>query len=111
MRTEPDTSPDREQTDSTEQSDPATGPDQVDTPDLGPKPEAEIEPREPAPGGVDAAWDGPHTGPITPDLSTADNPAVDSRTAPAEMQEGQDTSTEATRSEHHNDDTTEEPTE
>ena len=65
--------------------------------DLGPMPEPQIEPGEPAPGGADAVWDGPHADPATPDLSTLDNPAVDEPAMPEEMKQGEDTSTQATR--------------
>jgi hypothetical protein len=65
--------------------------------DLGPKPEPEIEPGEPNPGGVDAV---PQPDEIIPaDLSTVENPAVDAEAAPDALQEGEDTSTEATRGE------------
>ncbi|WP_182525814.1 hypothetical protein [Nocardioides dongkuii] len=65
-----------------------------DETDLGPMPEPEIEPREPNPGGADAL---PESGEALPaDLSTAANPAVDEDAAPDEIQEGEDTSTEAT---------------
>jgi hypothetical protein len=67
--------------------------------DLGPMPEPQIEPGEPAPGGVDAVGEGPHPGPATPDLSLDDNPAVDHVALPDEMKSGEDTSTQATRSE------------
>jgi len=66
---------------------------------LGPMPEPQIEPGEPAPGGADAVGDGPHAGPATPDLSLDDNPAVDHVSLPDEMKSGEDTSTQATRSE------------
>jgi len=65
--------------------------------DLGPKPEAQIEPGEPAPGGVDAVEDMEHANPTTRDLSTEDNPAVDDVALPDEMQQLEDTSTQATR--------------
>lgn len=80
-------------------------------PDLGPKPDAEIEPGEPNPGGVDAIPDGdgvdgetaePH--PIPADLSPEDNPAVEDA-LPDEMKEGEDTSTEATEQSSDDDDT------
>ena len=65
------------------------------TTDLGPKPEAEIEPGEPNPGGVDAV---PETEAALPaDLTTAENPAVDTESMPDEVQSGEDTSTEATK--------------
>ena len=67
--------------------------------DLGPMPEPEIEPGEPAPGGVDAIEDDETDHPTTRDLSTKDNPAVDDVEVPDEMQEGEDTSTQATRDE------------
>ena len=67
--------------------------------DLGPKPEPEIEPGEPAPGGADAVEDMEHANPTTRDLSTKDNPAVDDVEVPDEMQEGEVTSTQATRDE------------
>jgi len=66
---------------------------------LGRMPEPKIEPGEPAPGGVDAVGEGPHAGPATPDLSLDDNPAVDQVALPDEMKSGEDTSTQATRSE------------
>ena len=69
----------------------------MSTDDLGPKPEAQIEPGEPAPGGADAVEDMEHANPTTRDLSTEDNPAVDDVAFPDEMQEGEDTSTQATR--------------
>lgn len=68
------------------------------TSDLGPMPEPQIEPGEPAPGGTDAVDDAAaHANPTTRDLSTRDNPAVDDVEVPDEMQEGEDTSTQATR--------------
>ena len=67
--------------------------------DLGPMPEPEIEPGEPAPGGVDAVEEMQPAEPTTRDLSTKDNPAVDDVEVPDEMQEGEDTSTQATRDE------------
>jgi hypothetical protein len=66
-----------------------------ETTDLGPMPDAEIEDGEPNPGGVDAV---PKTDDALPaDLSTADNPSVDADAAPDEIQQGEDTSTEATK--------------
>jgi hypothetical protein len=67
--------------------------------DLGPKPEPQIEPGEPNPGGVDAV--DPDSGPLAiPDLSPAENPSLEEK-APEplrqEVAEGEDTSTEATR--------------
>ena len=62
--------------------------------DLGPKPEPEIEPGEPNPGGVDAI---PADDEVLPaDLSVEANPAVDEDAAPDEIQETEDTSTEGT---------------
>lgn len=66
-----------------------------DQTDLGPMPEPEIEPGEPNPGGVDAVPDNSEGLPA--DLSTVENPAVDAEAAPDALQEGEDTSTEATR--------------
>jgi hypothetical protein len=67
----------------------------ADPADLGPMPEPEIEPGEPNPGGVDAV---PETDEAIPaDLPTSENPALDSQAAPDEIQEGEDTSTGATR--------------
>jgi len=67
--------------------------------DLGPMPEPRIEPGEPAPGGVDALPEpGIH---LIPDLGVTENPAVEDR-APDPVvdavDDGEDTSTEATRS-------------
>ena len=65
--------------------------------DLGPKPEPEIEPGEPNPGGVDAIDEiEGDAAPVPADLSTEDNPSVDDDAVPDEVQEGEDTSTEAT---------------
>lgn len=63
--------------------------------DLGPKPEPDIEPGEPNPGGPDAIPDDDTT--LVADLSLDDNPAVRTSEAPEELQEGEDTSTQATR--------------
>ncbi|MFC4782925.1 hypothetical protein ACT8ZV_00490 [Nocardioides sp. MAHUQ-72] len=71
----------------------------MSTDDLGPMPEPQTEPGELAPGGVDAVDDIDHTNPATRDLSTRDNPAVDDVEVPAAIQEGEDTSTQATRDE------------
>ena len=78
-------------------SDPTSDP--TSDQDLGPMPEPQIEPGEPGPGGVDAVEEGAHADVTTRDLSTADNPAVDTLEVPIEMQEGEDTSTQATRDE------------
>ncbi len=62
--------------------------------DLGPKPEPEIEPGEPNPGGVDAI---PPTEQVIPaDLTVEANPAVDEDKTPDELSETEDTSTEGT---------------
>lgn len=78
--------------------------------DLGPKPDPEIEPGEPNPGGADAVDGGdgvdgvdgvdgeaaePKPAPRDPDPSA--NPAVDD-VVPEEVREGEDTDTEATKS-------------
>jgi hypothetical protein len=71
--------------------------------DLGPKPDAEIEPGEPAPGGADAlplasdGVDGEDAGPdpLSRDLDPDDNPQTGE--IPLEMKQGEDTSTEATK--------------
>jgi hypothetical protein len=69
------------------------------TGDLGPMPEAEIEPGEENPGGADAlpADDGDN---VAADLDPAKNPAVDESPDPlkAAFSGGEDTDTEATRS-------------
>jgi hypothetical protein len=68
--------------------------------DLGPMPEPRIEPGEPEPGGVDAV-DGGANGTI-PDLSPADNPAIEDKapdTLKQEVSGREDTSTRATRDE------------
>jgi hypothetical protein len=67
---------------------------------LGPKPEPQIEPGEPNPGGVDAV--DADSGPIAiPDLTVDENPALDDKgeTVKEGVREGEDTSTEATRDE------------
>ncbi len=73
-------------------------------PDLGPKPDAEIDPGEPNPGGVDAVpqSDGVDTelaepDPVGRDLDPDDNPAVED-VLPDELATGEDTSTQATES-------------
>lgn len=75
-------------------------------PDLGPPPEPQIEPGEPNPGGVDALPR--EAGRATPDLPPEENPATDGVTAAdavlAEVGEGEDTSTSATRDEEHDPD-------
>ena len=68
-----------------------------ESPNLGPMPEPEIEPKEPNPGGVDAV-DHDDLPPAVHDLDPADNPAVEDR-APDALQESEDTDTAATRGE------------
>ncbi|MGY2704771.1 MULTISPECIES: hypothetical protein [unclassified Nocardioides] len=73
--------------------------------DLGPLPDPEIEPGEPNPGGVDAIP--PDEGrPTVPDLSPEENPAIEEAPDPLKesVKEGEDTSTEATRSDDGEDD-------
>jgi hypothetical protein len=71
----------------------------ADAPDLGPMPEPQIEPGEPAPGGVDALPE-----PVVhliPDLGVTENPALEDKAPDAvvdEVDDSEDTSTEATRS-------------
>jgi hypothetical protein len=61
---------------------------------LGEMPEAEIEPREPNPGGADAL---PQEDDVAPaDLDPEKNPAVEEK-APPVLKEGEDTDTEATK--------------
>ena len=67
--------------------------------DLGPQPEPEIEPGEPNPGGVDAVPD--ETNGTTPDPPVSDNPSIAEKVPDAlrqEVEEPEDTSTEATES-------------
>ena len=68
------------------------------TGDLGEMPEAEIEEREPNPGGVDALPDDDQTLPA--DLGPDTNPALEESPDPLKkvLQEGEDTGTEATKS-------------
>ncbi|MDN4171572.1 hypothetical protein QWY28_01305 [Nocardioides sp. SOB77] len=67
------------------------------TGELAPMPDAQIEPGEPAPGGADAIDEAGDR--IIPDLTPAENPAIDDST-PDTLQEqmsgSEDTSTEAT---------------
>ncbi|WP_205471630.1 hypothetical protein [Nocardioides sp. SYSU D00038] len=65
--------------------------------DLGPKPEAEIEPGEPNPGGADAVPDDDGPAPLPADLAPEDNPAIDEEERPDALSEGEDTETEATK--------------
>lgn len=64
--------------------------------ELGPKPDAEIEPGETNPGGADAI-DAGETAPPIHDLDPDRNPAVDDA-LPDEAKKGEDTSTKATES-------------
>lgn len=71
--------------------------------DLGPKPDAEIEPGEPNPGGPDAlpqadGVDGElaEPDPLSRDLDPEDNPVTEE--IPVAVKEGEDTSTTATES-------------
>ena len=62
--------------------------------DLGPKPDPQIEPGEPNPGGVDAVEE--NNEPLAvPNLSPDDNPAADDL-VPDEIKVPDDTDTEAT---------------
>ncbi len=77
--------------------------DDTSTDDLGPKPEPEIEPGEPNPGGADATpnSDGVDVAtadeePLARDLDPAANPAVE-EILPDEMKQTEDTTTEATK--------------
>jgi hypothetical protein len=67
--------------------------------DLGEMPEAEIEPREPNPGGADALPEEDDNVPA--DLGPETNPAVEETPDPMKrvLEEGEDTDTEATKSE------------
>ena len=73
--------------------------------DLGPKPDAEVEPGEVDPGGADAVSqpdgspgsEGDDGAPLTRDLQPDDNPV--SGEVPSEVKEGEDTSTRATEGE------------
>ena len=75
--------------------------------ELAPKPEPEIEPGEPPPGGVDAVEGGDgvdgefaEPSPAARDLDPEKNPAVEDA-LPDEMTETEDTDTEATKSDGH----------
>ena len=63
-------------------------------PELGPKPDPEIEPGEPNPGGVDAIDENAQP-PMAPNLPPKDNPAVEDH-APQELRESDGTEAEAT---------------
>jgi hypothetical protein len=69
------------------------------TGDLGDLPEAEIEPREPNPGGVDALPEDVEN--VAADLGPETNPAIEETPDPMKrvLEEGEDTETEATKSE------------
>jgi hypothetical protein len=68
------------------------------TGDLGEQPEPQIEPGEPNPGGVDALPEEQEAVPA--DLGPDTNPAVEDKPEPVkeELEEGEDTDTEATES-------------
>ena len=74
------------------------------TGELGAKPEAEIEPGEPNPGGVDAVPDEQDN--VAADLDPEKNPAVDESPDPLKkaFSESEDTDTEATKSDDSEDD-------
>jgi len=69
------------------------------TGELGKMPEAEIEPGEPNPGGVDAVREEDEVVPA--DLGPDTNPAVEETPDPLKrvLEEGEDTDTKATKSE------------
>ena len=79
--------------------------------DLGPMPEPKVEPGEPNPGGVDAIDD--DSGPLAiPDLTPEENPSLDEKapdTVMAQVTEGEDTSTKATRDNDDDEPTKESP--
>ncbi len=64
--------------------------------DLGPKPDAQIEPGEINPGGADAVDAERDVSHEIPDLPSDKNPAIDEEATPDEVQETEDTSTEGT---------------
>jgi hypothetical protein len=67
--------------------------------DLGEKPQPEIEPGEPAPGGVDAIEENPFDEPpVVPDLTQVGN-SEGKDELPEELTEPEDTETEATSGE------------
>jgi hypothetical protein len=74
------------------------------TGDLGEMPEAEIEPREPNPGGADALPEDEDNVPA--DLDPDDNPAVRESPDPLKkvLAEGEETDTESTKSSDGSDD-------
>ena len=73
------------------------------TGDLGELPDAEIEPAEPNPGGADALPEEQEN--IPADLDPDTNPAIEETPDPMKrvLEEGEDTETEATRSEGNED--------
>ena len=68
------------------------------TEDLGPRPDPQIEPGEPNPGGADAIDADQDADPQIPDLPTDKNPAVDEDATPDEVQQTEDTATAGTES-------------
>jgi hypothetical protein len=74
------------------------------TGDLGPLPDAQIEPGEPNPGGADALPEEDDNVPA--DLDPDTNPAIDESPDPLKevLEEGEDTETSATKSEDGGDD-------
>ncbi|WP_148613853.1 hypothetical protein [Nocardioides rubriscoriae] len=77
--------------------------------DLGPKPDAEIEPGEPNPGGADAVPQGDgvdgeaaDADPVPRDLDPDNNPVTGE--LPLAVTQGEDTSTEATKGDGGEDD-------
>ena len=71
------------------------------TGDLGEQPEPQIEPGEPNPGGADALPEDDENMPA--DLGPETNPAVEESPDPMKrvLEEGEDTDTEATKSDDH----------
>lgn len=68
------------------------------TDDLGPKPDAKIEPGETNPGGADAIDPDRDTGLQIPDMPPDRNPAIDEDATPDELQQTEDTATAGTES-------------
>ncbi len=67
--------------------------------DLGPKPDARIEPGEPNPGGVDAVDDVPEDAePAIPNLADGQEPGGRATRPPTRSTQTEDTSTGATES-------------
>lgn len=74
---------------------------ETDSAEISPKPDAQIEPSEPNPGGPDALPRDDND--VVPaDLPIDRNPAVDDATTPS-LAEGEDTSTKATEDEEPDD--------